>query len=228
MSDEKYQATKLKAIIQLAARMVQDDPTMADNMDYLWACLVHKVPELADRSKCGSCGRSMKIIVYEADLLDGLLIYAMAKQVRESLRKGIPFTEANKVHIPTLAASNATLKRQTKCDYLGFMKQQENWRGSGYWCLTSWAWKALRGEEVPLWVEYWEGHLIRRSEEKTTLGRMFRTHSDLIKRALEKRKTIKMDHRGEYSDYDPSEWSIPTYAIESPMLFSDRALAHSL
>ena len=205
---DEYQATKLRPIIQLVARLVQNHPDMADNTDYLWANLITSIPDLKDKSKCGACGRSMKVTIYEADLLDALLILAMAKEVRQNLKEdGISFTEANKVHIPTLGVSNATLKRQTKCDYLGLIKQPDNWRGSGYWLLTTWAWKALRGEEIPKAVKYWEGNLLGRSEATTTLTKMFKNHRDIVERAVAKKKAVKADYRVKFEDYDPSEWT---------------------
>jgi hypothetical protein len=204
---EEYQATKIRPIVQLAARMVQKHPDMADNMDYLWTNVTRSVPGLGDKSKCGGCGRSMKITIYEADLHDALLILAMARKVRENLEKGIAFTDANKVHIPTLEATQATLKRQTKCDYLGLVKQPENWRGSGYWLLTGWAWKALRGEQIPKATKYWEGNLLGRSEATTTLSEMFERHRDLVKLALAKQKAVKADYRAKFEDYNPSDWT---------------------
>lgn len=144
----EHYASKIWPIIKIASRIVQNEPGILDDEQRFKATLALQVPELRDKTKCTACERSMKITVYEADLHDALLILAMAKEVRANVAKGIKFTESNKVHIPTLQATNATLKRQTKCDYLGLIKQPQNWRGSGYWLLTGWAWKALRGEEI--------------------------------------------------------------------------------
>lgn len=203
----EYQVSKVWPMIKVACRIVQHEPAILDDTARFKANLAVAVPELKDKTKCPGCDRNMKITVYEADLNDALLILAMAKEVRENLKKGLPFTEANKVHLPTLGASHSTIKRNTKCDYLGFVKQPDNWRGSGYWLLTRWAWKALRGEEVPRAVKYWEGQLLGRSDEVTTLNAMFQKHRDLIKLAIEKRKVIKADHRAIFEDYDPSEWN---------------------
>lgn len=203
----EYQATKIRPIVQIVAGLVKNNPKLADNFEYLWSQVQFSIPLLRDKTKCGGCDRSMKITIYEADLLDALLILAMARKVRENLRKGFDFTESNRVHLPTLAATQGILKRQTKCDYLGLIKQQEDWKGSGYWVLTSWAWKALRGEEIPRAAKYWEGNLLGRSEEKTTLPRMFQTHTTIIQRALAKRQAVKTDHRELYGDYSPADWN---------------------
>lgn len=201
----EYLPSKIRPIVQITARLVQQDPTLADDQDRLWANVQASIPELKDKTKC-ICGQSLKISLYEADLHDALLIYAMAQVVRENIKKGMTFTEANKVHIPTLQATQATLKRQTKCDYLGLIKQQPNWSGTGFWCLTRWAWQALRGDPIPKQAKYWEGHLLGRSKAQTTLGEMFENHKQLVILALAKRKAVKADYRARFEDYDRREW----------------------
>lgn len=204
----EYQATKIRPIVQIVANIVKENPKIAEDMDYLWATLSVNIPGLNEKSKCTGCGRSMKITIYEADLHDALLILAMARVVRENIQKGINFTDANKVHIPTLQATNATIKRQTKCDYLGLIKQPENWRGTGYWLLTRWAWKALRGEPIPKATKYWEGNLLGRSVHTTTLSEMFEKHKDLVQMAIAKQKAVKADYRAHFEDYKQSDWNL--------------------
>lgn len=198
--------SKVWPIIKIACRIVQGEPAILDDEPRFKAALALQVPQLRDRSKCVGCERSMKITAYEADLHDALLIYAMSQKVKENLRAGIDFTNANKVHIPTLEATQATLKRQTKCDYLGLIKQPENWRGSGFWLLTNWGYKALRDEPIPDTAYYWEGNFLGRSDTTITMGEMFKKHKDLVERAILLRKTIQADYRAKFEDYDPKEW----------------------
>ena len=205
-SAEEYQASKIRPIVQLAVQLALKNPHLAENPDMLWANLKYCVEELKDRSICGGCGRSMKITIYEADLHDALLILTMAREVKINLSKGMSFTDANKVHIPTLQATQATLKRQTKCDYLGLVKQPENWRGTGFWLLTGWAWKAMRGEQISKAAKYWEGNFLGRSERMTTLSEMFENHRSLVQLAIAKRKIIKADYRAKFEDYKSSDW----------------------
>lgn len=214
----EYHGGRIKDLTELVATMVAKDPTLAKDFTRLHSIISIHREGYGKRDKCYNCARSMKITIYTADLLDALLLLAMAKQVAENLKKGMHFTDANKVHLPTLGVTQGISKRSTKCDYLGFIKQPKDWRGSGYWLLTGWAWKALGGEKVPKAVKYWEGHLIGRSEELTTLGEMFGTHTDLINRALRMRKSIKADHRHKFSDYKPSDWSDFGGYVEQPHL----------
>lgn len=203
----EYYGGRIKGLVELTAKMITQDPTLATDLTRLHATLGSQLEGYGKSDKCFNCRRSMKVTVYTADLLDALLLLAMADQVRANIKNKIPFTESNKIHLPTLKVTQGILKRSTKCDYLGFIKQPPLWRGSGYWLLTGWAWKALGGHEVPKSVKYWEGNLIGRSEELTTLAGMFRTHGDLVQRALAKRKAIRADYRADFKDYNPSDWS---------------------
>ena len=206
----EYYGGRIKTLVEMVAKLLEKDPTLASNLPHLHATLGVNLDGYGKRDKCFNCKRSMKITVYTADLHDALLILSMAREVQKNIANTNlfnGFTEANKVHIPTLQATQATLKRQTKCDYLGLIKQPKNWKGTGYWCLTGWAYKALRGDKIPKSVKYWEGNLIARSEELTTLGEMFRTHADLVQSAIAKRKAIRADYRADFQDYNPSDWS---------------------
>lgn len=208
LKQKEYYGGRIKGLVEGVAAMVAKDPSLATDLGRLHASLAASLEAYGKRDTCFNCRRSMKISVYTADLHDALLILAIGNAVRGNMERGANFTEANKVHLPTLQGiTNATLKRQTKCDYLGFIKQPKEWRGSGYWLLTSWGWKALAGKTVPRSVKYWEGNLIGRSEELTTLAEMFRTHTELVAAALAKRAAVKADYRANFKDYNPSDWS---------------------
>ena len=215
----KYHPGKIKPIIQVVARVVQKNPEAADNIDYLMACLRQSVPEVTDRTKCPNCNMSMKIVEYTADLHDALLILAMARKVRQNQNeKGMEFTEANKVHMPKLEVSNTTIKRQTKCDYLGLVKQPDTLRNTGYWVLTNWAWKALKGQSIPRSAYYWQGEMQGRSDDTTTLSQMFKTHTDLVQRAIARSKSVRSDYRGDIGNYNPADWS-NYYGVKDGALF---------
>lgn len=203
---ENYKG-RIDGLITIVAGLVAKNPLLAEDVKYLNATLRANLKDYGDPAHCYNCGRSMKVTVYTADLHDALLILAMGREVRKNLEKGIKFTDANKVHLPTLNVTNATNKRSTKCDYLGLIKQPENWRGSGYWLLTHWGWKALGGQPIPRSVRYWEGHLLSRSQETTTLPDMFKVHQDLVELAIQKQKAIKADYRAKFEDYHPWEWT---------------------
>jgi len=202
----EYYGGRIKNLVETVVLAIRQYPEMLEDTTKLHALLKEKIEGYGMPETCFNCKRSMKVTGYTADLLDALLILAMARQVKKNLLT-MEFTDANMVHLPTLQVSNGVLKRQTKCDYLGLIKQADNWRGTGYWCLTSWAFKALRGESIPKTANYWEGKLISRSMETTTLTHMFQTHKDQVLQALAKRKAVRTDRRAEFQGYDPQQWA---------------------
>lgn len=199
---------KIWPMCKIAVGLVRDNPELFKNEDLLKHRLFENIPELRDREHCANCGRGMKIQVYRADLHAALFLLAMARMVRQNVKDGMTFTEANMVHVPSLEVTNAISKHITHCDYLGLVKQSEKMRNTGYWSITSWGWKALRGERIPAYAKYWAGKLIGRAETETvTLAQMFKVHRDLVERAIYLRGKARSDKRQFFSDYNPSEWS---------------------
>lgn len=163
-------------------------------------------PGYGNRAECFNCGHHMKIAVYTAGVIEALLVLKMAQSVRDQIRKGVPFTEANRVHVPTLATSDGIRHAITRASYLGLVAQPPKTRNSGYWVITSWGWAALRGDPIARTAKYWRGKLLERSAETTTLGEMFRTHTELVERALARRKAVENDYRADVRLYQPTEW----------------------
>lgn len=204
----EYQKGKIWPIVKIALGLVRDNPELGKDEELLKAALRANVPELQDATKCANCGRGMKIQVYRADLHAALFLLAMAQAVRHNLTKGMTFTEANKVHVPSLPVTNGVSKHITHCDYLGLVKQAPELKGTGYWSITSWGWRALRGDKIPAYAKYWAGNMIGRAEDETvTLAGMFKVHKDLVERAIARSKSVRSDHRAAFVDYNPGEWS---------------------
>lgn len=170
------------------------------------AFLVYNFPELKDHSRCPNCEASMKIDLYSPDVLDGLLLIEIGKAVKENIAKGMSFTEANIIHVPTLPTTDAIRHRTTRCSYLNYIKQPDGIKNSGRWVLTSWGWQALKGYPVPKTVRYFRGKLVDRGEEKITLTEMFQVHNDKVKEAIARRTKPKSDQTSETRKYSPSEW----------------------
>ena len=95
----------------------------------------------------------------------------------------------------------------TLSSYLDFVWQPKKWRNSGYWLVTRWGWKALRGDPVPRQAKYFRGELIERSAETTTLQEMFKTHQEEVDRAFARGRAVKSDYRADVAGYDPAEWA---------------------
>lgn len=102
---EEYFPTKVRPLVQMVARMVQNNPKVADNMDLLWAQIQASAEEFKDPSKCEGCGRSMKVSIYEADLLDALLILKMAQSVRNAMKEGKTFHRSKQSTHPDIRSN---------------------------------------------------------------------------------------------------------------------------
>jgi len=209
--EREYYGGRIKGLAELACKLVLTDPAVASDArdgDYstLHARLAAALPGYGRRGECFNCTGSMAIAVYTAGISEALLLLAMARLVRGATAKGTAFTEANLVHVPTLATTDATRHAVTRASYLGLVKQPDTKRGSGYWVITHWGWKLLHGEPVPAQARYWRGKLMGRSEGTTTLSVMFKTHTDLIERALARRAQVKSDYRAVIRDWNPNDW----------------------
>jgi hypothetical protein len=218
----EYYGGRIKGLVELTASIIAKDPSLATDLDRLHATIKASGLEgYGVRETCFNCSRSMKINKYTAGIGHALLLDAMAKAVREETRKGIPFTEANRVHIDRLQISTSIKKQQSQAGYLGLIHQVAEGKRSGYWLITQWGWKALRGEQIPEWVKYWNGHLIERSEALTTFPRMMETHKEKIEQQLTLGKMVKTsDHRAAMMEYDPVQWAEYEGTIDQKHLFN--------
>lgn len=180
-----------------------------NNLDYalVKAQLQVNHPDLFKKETCANCEASMEMTVYNADVFSAILLKKVAEAVRENLRKGIPFTEANMIHVPTLATTDAIRHRTTICKYLNYLQQPPSKKNSGYWLITQWGWKALRGERVPCEVKIFRKKLQERSDKTTTLGELFAGYEERMATALERREAVQEDYRADVRDYDKLHWS---------------------
>lgn len=208
---------KLPKLWPYLVQLQKEHPEAFDDPDTLRRTVSGPWAALKDPSSCPNCLRGMEIKVYKADLHNALFLLAMARAVGENMEKGMSFTEANRVHAPSLPVSNTVSKRITQCDYLGFVKQPDKLRRTGYWVITSWGWKALAGEPVPAAAKYWNGKLKERSSQTITLSEMFKVHRDLVMKAARMKKKVN-DHTAEIGEYNPKDWA-PFAGYEEGQLF---------
>lgn len=209
--NRKYQGGRIKKLVEKAAWLIATDEKLAydarnEDFDRLHHMLAHAFEGYGKQGECFNCSAKMEIIEHTAGLFEALLLLRMAEQVRKNLEAGMPFTQANLIHIPTLDTTDAIRHRVTIASYLNLVKQPEDAKNSGYWLITQWGWKALRGESVPKTVQYFRRKLIGRGEEVTTLPEMFRTHREQVEAAIANRKNVRSDHRSETRDYNPRDW----------------------
>lgn len=191
MKHEEFNRGKFRAIVQVTAGIIARNPEHANNTDYIMACLYQSMPELRDKTHCPNCEASMaqhnpQIAYHQAKLLR-----AMARKVRDNLEKGMPFTEANKVHVQKqLDVDFATMGCTAICRQLGLIAKVMTKAGKHDikkgWAITKRGWEFLSNEPVPKEVVVFRNKIIDRSQETVTIEEILNGHGD--------------------QDYDKGEW----------------------
>lgn len=181
------------------------------NIDGLEDFVKMAFPSYDHPQDCFNCGASMQSYVFHLDCLDALLVHGMANVIKEKMMKGIPFTEANMVHVQsTLNKYYSVASRTTQCAKLGLIAKVKNPDGTHDreegWLITSRGWAFLRGEEVPAKIESFRNHIIEHFEERITIDQAFQKHRDLVDRTLKRGKEPKSDYRAAIGSYRASDW----------------------
>lgn len=202
---KEIQPGKLGSIIRFTVSLIRRNPELAleDNYDLLKAHLRRNIPELNNREVCPNCEASMIGYTFVFDAYNAYLLMKMGEVVQSRLSAGLPFTEANKVHVPTLQASHAIKCRTTQSSKLGLIVQERNESGrrvGGTWIITRRGWQALRGEAVPKQVSVWRGKIEERCTDMTTLREALTIHRRSPRRGPESVLS------GALAEYDPSRY----------------------
>lgn len=209
MSDT-YHPTKIKPLVGIIAKLVKEDPELVNDADAFMAELGRRIPKLHDKTKCVNCGASMAQYIFNFDILDALLLLAMARKLRMNMGLGMTFTESNKMRVQQLEGiTYATKSRTTQCSKLGLIAKLQGKDGKqvpGTWVITKRGFAALGGHPVPKAVQVFRGNIIERPDDLTTIGEVFKLYSWKIKSMINKGKTPKVDLRPDFASYDQNEW----------------------
>ena len=165
-------------------------------------------PQLGKDSRwCGNCGASMVEEIYSLDCIDAVFMFEMGKSIKERLRKGIILNEANQVHVPTLATTDAVRHRTTKCAKLGLVAKIKGENGKqvkGRWLITSRGFSFLAGESVPRRVAVWRRKIQERFTETITIGQAMKARLETVERS--KKVDRNIDVRNMVIDYRREDW----------------------
>lgn len=179
-----------------------------------------------DREKCINCGASMLEYIYQFDVLDAVLLYAMAHRVQESLRRDPDFTKANAVHVPTISEISLAVRcRTTQCSKLGLVAKlkKDGKHVSGMWVITARGWAALAGKPVQRRVRVFRNEILERftdgDGDLITIKEAFNVHRDLVEKSIAARKSPKNDYRMFVSGYNPMDWVEHSTTINAGTLF---------
>lgn len=202
---------KILPIIQLAARMIKDNPHLLDDIDepqmsdrlrQLRAQLKVSIPELADPSTCPNCGASMAEYIDRLDINVALLLLNMGRLVA-GRSKSMEFTEANRIRVSAEPSISHTQKcHTTRSSKLGLIAKA----GNAHWSITKRGFEALRGMPVPATRVTFRGQILERPEETTTLAAVFSGYKAKMDEQQRKKKSMRHDHRGEFDTYDPRDY----------------------
>ena len=223
-NSKEYDEGKIPAMVEYIVWLVEKKHGVTGpefskvNMDKIWFNIKSNFPELKDKTKCANCGASMAVREGTAGIHVAILLLRMGEQVAQNLKRGMTFTDANRVHIPDLPCSDAIRHIVTWASYLDLVWQPDKWRNSGYWLVTNWGWKALSGQPVPMSVKQFRGKIKSRSENTITLAEMFRVHKEKVETAIARRQAVKNDFRADVSSYNPIEWAEIAGYAEGNML----------
>ena len=132
-----------------------------------------------NRETCPTCGAITSSYTFTFSYLDAKLLLAMANEVR-SKSGTMGFTDANKIHIPSLNVPSNVSKRMTISSKLGLIAKYivAGHQKLGIWVITSRGWAALRGESVPAKVSVYRKNITARYEEMTTITLALKSYPD--------------------------------------------------
>lgn len=175
-SNKQYQKPHIRDFVVFIAEQYKLDVVE------LSARLVHAFPELKNKEKCANCGESMNIYEYKLDFLDSRLLVQMGKIVSIRLKKGMPFTEANKIHLPTEVKNYTLVSRQSQVSKLGLIakvkgKDGRHDRRAG-WSITTRGFQFLAGKPVPAKVQVFRNTITERTDELISIDKInYDSHS---------------------------------------------------
>lgn len=204
----KYAEGNMMKFLEAVKSIVAKDPSVST--EFIYTQLAQWYPELKNRERCPNCDGSMQTYIFRFDVLDALLLISMSKVVGERLEQGVPFTEANKVHVQSMDhATYAVRSRTSQCRQLGLVAKVLNEKGRqerGTWCITKRGWEALRGKEVPAEVRSFQNKIVQRSEKTTTIREALQSHKDAVFEQRMGGHLPKTDHTKQIEEFEQVDW----------------------
>lgn len=190
-------------IEELKSRLIREFGYGAPTVERIFSEVIGEVRT----DRCVNCGANMLEQIFTFDCADALLLLEMGRVVHEARRSGKSFTEANKVHVPTLQTSHAIKCRTTQVSKLGLIAKYKVRKSDGTmvqmpgtWVITSRGWEALSGKPVVRTVTVWRGEIQERSDVVITLREALQTNAKRLSKTADAR-------RGMIDGYDPREWA---------------------
>ena len=166
--EEKYKIGQISKFVKAIC--------VDNNLDYnvVATKLLISFPELKNKKKCVNCNASMAIREHSIDVIDTLLLVGMHKVIFHKVSKGMPFFEANQVHVQQELGDYYSVKSRTSwCRELGLVakviQKGKNTQKAGTWCITKRGFAYLTNQPVPKKVSTFRNKIYQRYPETTTI-----------------------------------------------------------
>lgn len=169
-----------------------------------------KWTSLNDKGHCPNCNASMKGYRYWIDPLDCNMLIEMANHIKRNT--GPTFKDVNQVHVHVMEGPTYAMKSRTsKLAKLGLVAKVIGEKGiqkKGTWLITKRGWHALRGGEIPKYVDVWRNTIMDRAadHEVTTIKQVYDEHLKVVREKELFGKKFKGDFRLQAESYIPSQW----------------------
>lgn len=193
---DQYQKGMLDELLDRIAKYYEADPT------YLKALIRKRYPQFADKTRCPNCRASMAVYVYTIDYLTASLLLEMGAVVRDRVRKGVLFPDANKVHVQSdLKGSYAVKSRTTIASKLGLITKVMKIEGKDKkvhdtkagWLITKRGYNFLRGEYVTRSVKVFRNEIQERDDDLITIEDALKTGPQITKELYRKEDWVTVD-----------------------------------
>lgn len=184
MKKDTYHSGKLPKLWDYLVTLHKETPqAFSADGAYLRAIVAQRWKELDKKAHCPNCAASMQQYDTSFDYFDAKLVEAMGAVVKAKLHKGLPFTQANMVHIQKETDADYTTKsRQTKCRTLGLVAKVIKEDGTHDqelgWVITKRGWALLRGEAIPKKIVVFRNEIIKHYPETTTMAEVMAAKQD--------------------------------------------------
>lgn len=211
MSKIDHNPGKLPKVFELMVHLHKNHPEAFEDSIELRRKTAETWHSLRDKTRCPNCKASMVAYWFEFDLPNAAMLVQMARVVRHNVSKGIPFTEANQIHVQSMnEASYAMKSRTTQMAKLGLIAKftKNGHHVSGTWLITRRGWVALAGGRVPRKVESFRNEIIERDTTDTiTIKEVFAEWTDKKRDLLRRGKKVKTDYTDEVDEYSQhNDW----------------------
>lgn len=179
---KEYDAGKIKKLWPFLVELHKNRPGVFENAEILRRNVAVPWPALDQPKHCPNCGGSMEIYIVRIDYHKAQLLLSMGEIVLKRLNDGIPFTEANAVHVVSMNATDSIRHSTTQARTLGLIAKISTADGKHDrkkgWLITRRGFQFLANKPVPASVQVFHNKIEERTDDTTTLSEILSSSGD--------------------------------------------------